>query len=111
MSSKQNPNRGNLSRRGFISSVGAGAAGAVALGGEALAGPLRDIGPNSGPAAGTGAPTTLATPADRFGRIFPELPPFIQADDRRRAALIDMGKPGGILDARDNLAAGPVQLV
>jgi len=111
MSSSRNPDRGHFSRRGFIASVGAGAAGAVALGGEALAGPVRDLGPDSGPAAGIGGQTTLATPADRFGRIFPDLPPFIPADDRRRAALIDMGKPGGILDARDDLAAGPVQLV
>jgi hypothetical protein len=28
-----------------------------------------------------------------------------------RAALRDIGKPGGILDAADNLAAGPVQLI
>ena len=95
----------SLSRRGFITTVGAGAAGAVALGGEALADP-----PHSGAAAAT-EPGLLATPADRFGRIFPDLPPFVPADDRRRAALIDMGKPGGILDARDNLAAGPVALV
>jgi hypothetical protein len=27
------------------------------------------------------------------------------------AALRDIGKPGGILDAADNLAAGPVQLI
>jgi hypothetical protein len=98
----------NLSRRGFISAVGAGAAGAVALGGEALADPAQ-----AGAAApgATAQPGLLATPADRFGRIFPDLPPFVPADDRRRAALIDMGKVGGILDARDNLAAGPVALV
>jgi hypothetical protein len=53
----------------------------------------------------------FATPADRFGRIFADLPSFVAADDRNRAALIDIGKVGGILDAKDNLAAGPVQLV
>src|SRR5690348_1133256 len=101
----------NLSRRGFISAVGAGAAGAVTLGGtaEALADPVVRSG---APAAPTAAqPGLLATPADRFGRIFGDLPSFVQADDRNRAALIDMGKVGGILDARDNIAAGPVNLV
>jgi hypothetical protein len=62
--------------------------------------------------AGAATPAAAAaTPADRFGRIFPDLPPFIPADDRRRAALVDMGKPGGLLDANDNLAVGPVQLI
>jgi hypothetical protein len=46
-----------------------------------------------------------------FGRMFPNLPIFAPATDRVRAALRDIGKPGGLLDARDNLAAGPVQLV
>jgi nitrous oxide reductase len=56
------------SRRGFITTVGAGvagAAGAVALGGEALADPAHTE------AAATAEPGLLATPADRFGRIFP----------------------------------------
>ena len=46
-----------------------------------------------------------------FGRMFPSLPPFAPADDRVRAALRDIGKPGGLLDAQDDLAAGPVRLV
>ena len=46
-----------------------------------------------------------------FGRMFPNLPPFAAADERVRAALRDMGMPGGLMDARDNLAAGPVALV
>jgi hypothetical protein len=99
----------NFSRRGFIATVGAGTAGAVALGSEALADPVPDGGPFAGSA--TAGSTVTATPADRFGRMFPDLPSFVQANDRNRAALIDMGKPGGLLDARDNLAAGPVQLV
>jgi hypothetical protein len=46
-----------------------------------------------------------------FGRMFPTLPPFAPASDRVRAALLDIGKRGGLLDARDNLAAGPVRLI
>jgi len=109
MSSPRNPHKGHLSRQEFITSIGAGAAGAVALGSEALADPTLDAGPWTG--STTQEAVTAATPADRFGRIFPDLPSFVQADDRNRAALIDMGKPGGILDAQDNLAAGPVLLV
>ena len=46
-----------------------------------------------------------------FGRMFPNLPAFAPATDPVRAALRDIGRPGGLLDAQDNLAAGPVQLV
>jgi hypothetical protein len=46
-----------------------------------------------------------------FGRMFPDLAPANPATDRVSAALRDIGKPGGILDAADNLAAGPVQLI
>ncbi|GAA4734151.1 peroxidase family protein [Phytohabitans rumicis] len=77
--------------------MGATAAGAVAIG--------------AAPAAIGAHEAYAATPADRFGRMFPDLPPFIPADDRRRAALIDIGKPGGILDAKDPLAEGPVRLI
>src|SRR6266850_4985930 len=48
---------------------------------------------------------------DSFGRIFPRLEPFAQPSAELRAALLDIGKPGGILDAKDNLAAGPVLLI
>jgi len=84
----------SLSRRRFISGVGATAAGAVA-GGAALA----------------AEPASAATPADRFGRMFPGLPPFVAADNRSRAALTDIGRPGGPLDARDPLTEGPIRLI
>ena len=48
---------------------------------------------------------------DRFGRMFPELPPFAPATDAIRAALRELGKPGGLLDAHDKLAAGPRALI
>lgn len=48
---------------------------------------------------------------DRFGRMFPDLPPFAQPSPKLSAALLEIGKPGGILDAKDDLAAGPVPLI
>lgn len=46
-----------------------------------------------------------------FGRIFPSLPPFAEANDRVRAALLEVGAPGGIMNARDDVAAGPKRLI
>jgi hypothetical protein len=88
-----------VNRRRFLKGVGAGTAGAVAVGPLcAMAGPARAA--------------HAATPADRFGRIFTTLPPFLtDLDQRRRDALVDIGRRGGPLDAADNLAAGPIQLI
>jgi len=46
-----------------------------------------------------------------FGRIFPGLPPFAEATDTVRAALLEVGMQGGIMDAGDDLAAGPKNLI
>ncbi len=47
---------------------------------------------------------------DRFGRMFPDLPPFFKDNTRRlRNALMEIGKPGGIMDARDELGDGGEQ--
>lgn len=54
-----------------------------------------------------GAPESSA----EFGRMFPKLPPFASANDKVRAALVEVGKPGGILDADDHLEAGPKALI
>ena len=43
--------------------------------------------------------------------MFPNLPPFADATDKVRAALLEVGIAGGILDARDDLAAGPKALI
>jgi hypothetical protein len=90
-----------LSRRRFLGGIGLGAAGAAA-GAATLGSGVAYADHQNGP---------IQAPADRFGRMFPDLPPFIPADDRRRAALADIGQPGGMLDANDNLAAGPVELI
>lgn len=80
-----------------MAGVGATAAGAAAIG--AL------------PAITGHDAADAATPADRFGRMFPNLPPFRPASDQLRAAMIDVGKPGGVLDARDPLNEGPIRLI
>jgi hypothetical protein len=46
-----------------------------------------------------------------FTRIFPQLPPFAPPTPRVRAALSEIGRKGGLMDARDDLAAGPIDLI
>ena len=48
---------------------------------------------------------------DRFGRMFPHLPPFADASPQLRAALMEVGRPGGLLDANDALDRGPAELI
>jgi hypothetical protein len=43
--------------------------------------------------------------------MFPALEPFAPATNVVRAALLEVGKPGGILDAGDDLTAGPIRLI
>ncbi|HYN94916.1 MAG TPA: heme peroxidase family protein [Pilimelia sp.] len=85
-----------LSRRRLLGTVGTVGAGAVALGAVTTA---------------TAPHASAATPADRFGRMFPGLPSFVDPDARRQSAMIDLGKPGGLMDANDNLAVGPINLI
>lgn len=51
------------------------------------------------------------TQPSRFGRMFQNLPPFAPQNDTVRAALMELGKPGGLMDAKDNLGAGPKDLI
>ena len=99
------PVHDGLSRRRFLQ-VSAGAAGAAAL-----AGPLvTATAAHAAPEASTQAAATT------FGRMFPHLPPFVTPPDpstkaRLTSALLRIGRQGGILDAKDDLAAGPVALI
>jgi Animal haem peroxidase len=56
-------------------------------------------------------PTSDYFASGRFGRMFGKLPPFAADTPTIRAALIDIGKVDGIMDAKDNLAAGPADLI
>jgi len=99
------------SRRDFLKGLGATGAGLVA--GSISAGAPADAAAAAAAARtgrnphGHGGPASSAD----FGRIFPNLPPFAEASDTVRAALLEVGKPGGILDARDQLSAGPKALI
>jgi hypothetical protein len=105
------------SRRQFLKGVGAAGAGVVAgsvgvrtglatPSAEAATLPAAANGadPHS---AHAGAPVTSVD----FGRMFPDLPPFAEANDTVRTALLEVGQQGGILDAGDDLAAGPKALI
>ncbi len=102
--------RGGSSRRGFLKGVGAAGAGLVAgsVGaGAAVAEPVPPVPAGRYARAGGGAPASSVD----FGRIFPSLPPFAPASDTVRAALVEVGMPGGIMDAGDQLTAGPKALI
>jgi Animal haem peroxidase/TAT (twin-arginine translocation) pathway signal sequence len=103
------------SRRDFLRGLGATGAGLVA--GSLSSG----VGNAASPAEAAPATHRLGrqphghrgAPASSvdFGRIFPDLPPFADASNTVRAALLEIGKPGGIMDAGDQLSAGPTALI
>jgi Animal haem peroxidase len=90
-----------FSRRSFLKRTGA-AAGAVTLGGVLGRG---------APAAAAASSSTVPTSPTSFGRIFANLPAFAPATDSVRNQLVALGARGGILDAQDDLSAGPVNLI
>ncbi len=92
----------SMGRRRFLGLGGASAAGAVAAG---AAGVVGRYGPQSA------AAYAAAASPNRFSRIFSQLPPFAEVTPAVHAALVELGKPGGILDAQDDLTAGPTNLI
>jgi hypothetical protein len=96
------------SRRDFLKGMGAAGAGlaAASLGVDPA---VASGGSGSGKPRGgrIGAPAS----STEFGRMFPKLRPFAEAKDEVKAALVEVGKPGGIMDAKDALAAGPKALI
>lgn len=89
-----------FTRRGFLGGIGAGAIGAAG----AIANPEHAIAQQVGS-------TTTATRPDRFSRLFDRLAPFAEPSLRVQNALREMGAKGGLLDAKDDLSAGPIQLI
>ncbi len=97
------------SRRQFLGGVGVAGAAAVAT---SVTG-IDAISALTDPAAAAHGPGAPGAPANSalFGRLFPSLPPFASATDTVRAALVEVGAQGGIMDARDDLTAGPKRLI
>lgn len=97
MASSKSSADGHVTRRSFLKGIGLATAGTVGVGSAIT---LRPQGPSGAAAAAS----------VNFGRMFPELPPFFTdlapagATDALRAAMTDIGKPGGLLDAKDVLA-------
>jgi hypothetical protein len=56
-------------------------------------------------------PSSRYFDSGRFGRLFGKLPPFASDTPEIRTALLDIGKAGGIMDAKDKLSEGPVKLI
>jgi hypothetical protein len=93
--------RAGLSRRRLLTGAGAAGAGLVA----ASAGVVPGF--TGVASAASGAPANSGL----FGRLFPQLPPFASVNSTVTAALMEVGQQGGIMDAHDNLAAGPRALI
>ena len=56
-------------------------------------------------------PTSKYYDSGRFGRMFGELPAFSSDTPETRASLLEIGKAGGLMDAKDKLSEGPVKLI
>lgn len=84
-------------RRRFLKALGAGAATTWASGALGLA-------------LVRGAQPPDVARQESFGRMF-RLPPFAPPTNAVRSALSELGKAGGIMDAQDDLEAGPVDLI
>jgi Animal haem peroxidase len=94
--------RTGLSRRRLLTGAGVAGAGLVAASAGAMPGLT-----GSASAATSGAPANSGL----FGRIFPQLAPFASVNSTVTAALMEVGQQGGIMDALDDLAAGPKALI
>jgi hypothetical protein len=98
---RQQHRSGAFSRRRFLGAVGAASlasGGSIFLGTDAAFGQRAD-----------GARFFIRE--DRFGRMFPGLPTLAQPSEQLTQALLDIGKLGGVLDAKDKVAAGPEALI
>ena len=86
------------SRRQFLTKMGVGGA-VAAVGPVAVAAPA--VARNNG-----GTPQR-----QRFIRLFPRLDPFAEDSPALTEALLELGRVGGIMDAKDPLEVGPIRLI
>lgn len=59
------------------------------------------------PLGGDNPPSSIYHDQGKFGRLFPTLPPFSADTPTIRAALKELGKLGGVMDAKDQLKPSP----
>ncbi|MEP7003002.1 MAG: peroxidase family protein [Chloroflexota bacterium] len=105
MAGKADRSRAGYSRRTFLTGlgVGLGAAGAAGVA--------------TGVSLGRIDVRDHTVVPGNFTRLFPDLPPFFDklepagATDALRDVMRDIGKQGGLLDANDQISAGPVALI
>lgn len=113
-----------IGRRRVLAGIGLGvaAAGAPGIVAAARRGDRNDERRPSNGGQGArrnGARTDSDAPAppgpgggpDRFSRIWDDHPPFVEPSDELREVLTEIGRPGGMLDARDPLEVGPFRLL
>jgi hypothetical protein len=101
--------RTEITRRRLLTGAGAlGAGVAAATSAGVLPGTRL---PAARAAAASSLPPGAPANSMLFGRIFPGLPPFAQDTKTVTQALLEVGQQGGIMDAGDDLAAGPVALI
>lgn len=84
-----------LSRRRFLGVAGAGAAALTGL---------------TEASEASAAPPQVPVRPDHFSRMF-RLPTFAESGPKLQAALLEIGRAGGPLDAADPLERGPVALI
>src|SRR4029450_9705652 len=101
MSTEQYKQSGRISRRKFLRAIGLG----IVVSGTS------SVLPGRAAHAQYATHRRFVIPEDRFGRLFPQLPTFAAPSAQLEAALLELGKPGGILDAKDALDQGPVLLI
>jgi hypothetical protein len=101
VATEQRDRKGGLTRRTFLGTLGSGALAASAP---------SVLGPGVAGAHPRG-PRRFVIREDRFGRMFPGLRPFAEPSPRLLDALREVGARGGVLDAKDDLAAGPIALI
>ena len=99
------------SRRKFLAGLGVTAAGVAASSVGGVSSVAAMTGTATGAISPPGGHAGVPSDSGSFGRMFPSLPPFADANDTVRGALVELGKPGGILDAHDDLSAGPKRLI
>ena len=110
-----------LSRRRVLGAAGVGVGLAAAGGtGVALAGGGRRRGGGNGGRGGDGRRGEGTRRVgrddgdvglDRFSRLFDDEPAFARESQELTEALVELGRPGGLMDANDPLDVGPVRLI